>query len=512
MWNCIAGKSITISMIRMLQSIRERLVLLLLALLPFHAFFVTVGTRLIVGKGHAPLAPLALWKEMLLGMVLLLMICELFLSAKDVFRIPYYVFRIDVIDALILALLVLGVFVTAFTHQDWRLAAFGFKYDFLPLIAFLLARRVPWSERFRSAIVTVLLTVGTIVATYGILTAFLPTSFFRWLGYGPAHSLYFADAPLAAFQQVSETTMRRIQSTMSGPNQLGVWLLVPLGILVSLQAKGRGLLVYWFIGLLVWGALLLSFSRTAWIAAFVMVAVSIGGRIPRRYLKRALVGGGIGMVACGIVATLLFPSILLRLSSSRGHITRPLQAIGRMIEHPFGTGLGTAGPATNRTGETCVHLRPQDDPSWAKTTPSLCVFLGSTQVQPTDHACRCPFLPENWYLQIGVEMGWLGFFLFIALVVLVLRGLLVYWLIGVPVASDPVPLGKVTFLVFLGLSVAAFFLHAWEDSAAAWTAWLLAGMAFPLHAACSSSTANPRSPSVPSATKSTSSLSATSPA
>jgi uncharacterized membrane protein YgaE (UPF0421/DUF939 family) len=30
-----------------------------------------------------------------------------------------------------------------------------------------------------------------------------------------------------------------------------------------------------------------------------------------------------------------------------------------------------------------------------------------------------------------------------------------------------------SFLIFLGISIAALFLHAWEDSAVAYTVWIL---------------------------------------
>ena len=233
-------------------------------------------------------------------------------------------------------------------------------------------------------------------------------------------------------------------------------------------------------GVLLLGALFLTFSRAAWIAAFVMAMVTLCRSVPRRLLKRVAVGAVLIVVAIAVTASLLFPSVFFRLSSSRGHLTRPLQAIGHMVDHPFGEGLGAAGPASNRVSETCVFLRPQDDPSWAKTTPRLCVFLGQTQVQPADHVCRCPFLPENWYLQIGVEMGVVGCVLFLVLVVLILR--ILARELG---NSGTRELGTVAFLAFLGISIAALFLHAWEDSAVAYTLWLLA--ATQLRLACSSS-------------------------
>ena len=60
----------------MLQRSRERLVWILLGLLPLHALLVTVGTKLIAGPGQAPLAMLALWKEAVLGVILLIALVE----------------------------------------------------------------------------------------------------------------------------------------------------------------------------------------------------------------------------------------------------------------------------------------------------------------------------------------------------------------------------------------------------------------------------------------------------
>ena len=81
-------------------------------------------------------------------------------------------------------------------------------------------------------------------------------------------------------------------------------------------------------------------------------------------------------------------------------------------------------------------------------------------------------LPENWYLQIGVELGILGFILYVLLIVLLLKRLAVSGerLAGSPAASH---YALIAFLVFLGVSIGALFLHAWEDTAVAYTLWIL---------------------------------------
>src|SRR3989338_8611192 len=215
----------------MLQRVREQVALLLIGLLPLHAFLVTVGTKMLEGSGHAPLPALALWKEVLLLVILLLAAAEFVVQEQRKIRL-------DRLDICILVLLALSLLVTALTHGNWKLYLFGFKYDFVPLVAFAILRRVPWSEQFRSAAVTVIVVIGGAVALYGLATLALPMSFFRALGYSDLHSLYLPGGPLAAFQQVGGAGVRRIQSTLSGPNQFGLWLLLPWSFcLVRLSFK-----------------------------------------------------------------------------------------------------------------------------------------------------------------------------------------------------------------------------------------------------------------------------------
>ncbi len=443
--------------------LREKLTLVLIVVLPFHALFVTVGTKLLLGLGHPPMPMLAVWKEALLAMILLI-------AALEFLRKPS--FNIDRIDGLIVALFAIAL---ALPKTNFL---FGFKYDFIPLIAFLMLRRVSWSDQFKTRAEGALLFVGGIVAAYGILTFFLPTSFFTALGYSEAHSLYLPNGPLAAFQQISETGIRRIQSTMSGPNQLGIWLLIPLSVCAvrianeklqvnpsaSSGEKYRAATFHYSLFTILCIALALTFSRSAWIAAFV-----IGCVIAWKALPKKIFASGVGVIfILAIIASLLLPSVFIRRISLTGHMDRPLQAIRMIMEHPLGLGLGAAGPAANRTHGPCVFLEEGSDFSWAQGSPDLCVFVGKTQVQPAGQQCDCPLVPENWYLQVGVELGVLGFILY-----MILTGLVLKKLMGVG-AQHVAPLQG--FLIFLGVSIAALFLHAWEDTAVVYTAWVLLAM------------------------------------
>ena len=453
-----------------LSSLRERLALALTVLLPLHALLVTVGTKVLLGPHHAPMSVLAVWKEVFLLLILCLGIVEII---RQWHVSPW---RLDAMDYCIIGLLLSAVFVQLFiAPASMQSVVFAIKYDVVPLILFAVLRRVEWSEVFKRRTLLAVVTLGVALSLYGLCTLFLPEQFFLSLGYSPANSLYTPDQPLSAFQLLHESVIHRVQSTMSGPNQFGLWLLLPLSILlVCLSSVWR--ILPRFILLpsmaIVVLALFFTFSRTAWVAAFVLSMLSACSQIDRLTLRRWLLPTSLLFVCIGVAAVIAAPTALLRMSSSRGHITLPLSALSSMIRHPLGQGLGSIGPASNAVSEACVFLRDQDDPVWAKEYPDLCVFTGEQKVQPLSRECRCSRLAENWYLQIGVELGWFGLACFVSLMIL----LLVTWRrLGASLHTDA--FAATAFLFFAGVAAGGIFLHAWEDSAVAYTSWLFLAVA-----------------------------------
>lgn len=471
-----------------LQRIREFLALLLIGLLPFHALLVTVLTKVIAGPDHAPLTTLALWKEGALAIILGIAIVECIANYLPPVRSGDQPGRStinhkpDRIDLVIVALLILSFLVTFFTHHNWSLYLFGFRYDFVPLIAFLILRRVPWSAAFWRNIVRVILSTAVLVCVFALASLLLPVSAFRALGYSDLHSLYVPGGPLAPFQQIGGSALRRLQGPMSGPNQLGVWLLIPLGIVLtyvrhstfhiqSLHKLGWLLMLF---GL----TLLLTFSRAAWIGLLVMLVLAVWPAL-RKLSTGRILGLGLVLIGAACIASFLFPSVVLRVASSEGHIRGPVEALQNMIEHPWGMGLGTAGPASNRISDACVMLEEGADTSWAVSHPDLCVFTGDTQVQPTDRACSCPFLPENWYLQIGVEMGLMGMVLYLLLIGFVVGGqwsvVSKQWSVN---SEQKLTTDHWLLFSLTGVSVAALFLHAFEDAAVSYLLWVMLAALF----------------------------------
>jgi O-antigen ligase len=455
-----------------MQRLREGLTLALIVLLPFHAFGVTVLTRLFAGPGHAPLAWLALWKEVVVFALIAVTLTELVsrqLSKQS--SQP----SIDSIDRLVFFFVLIALLVTGLNFAGWGPLLYGAKYDLVPLVLLGVLKLVPWSTAFGQRALRALVAAGCVVSVLGFVSLVLPQSVFSALGYSDLHSLYVPSGPLAPFQQLGGSALRRVQSVMSGPNQLGIWLLLPIAaasVLLWRQPKQRrwrsGVIVCAFV--LVCG-LLFTASRSAAIAMTAMLFVGAAWANMLGNAKRQLLRMAIAACVFLTILVVLFPDLVIRTASSRDHLARPLQALERIGAHPFGLGLGTAGPATNRYSDACVHLEDGADASWAAQHPQLCVFVGDVQVQPrpnTGASCDCPFLPENWYLQLGVETGVLGMMLFVALLFHVLQSLRA-------VATTSVVAMPAAMALF-GVAVAGLFLHAWEDAAVAYTVWILAAI------------------------------------
>jgi hypothetical protein len=458
----------------MLYKVRHWLVLLLIAILPFHALLVTYGTKLIYGPGHSPVLFLALWKEALVVIILLLIFIELFfVDKKKIIQIirdgAKWKFGLDKVTWCALGIILLAFVTELWTDVPNMQWAYGFKYTVFPLIVFLMCRQVSWDEDFLDKkIIPVLISVSGVVALYGIVSFFLPQSFFSALGYSDAHSLYAPGSSLSAFQQISGTSIRRIQSVFAGPNQLGIWLVIAWSLLICSNRKRVACRLSLIA--LVAVALFLTFSRSAWIAAFVITIIAISLQLKGK-AKVITLSSIVGLViACISIIYISAPELIDRSISNKHHFERTRDGVIAMVKNPLGHGLGTAGPASNKFSDACMHFESGADISWASDRSDLCLFVEGEQVQSTDRACICPVLPENWYVQVGYELGIVGFMMFVALVIFVIkRG-------QTPLMKSKMCCNNIVILAFLGISIAALFLHAWEDSAVAYTLWILVGI------------------------------------
>jgi hypothetical protein len=177
--------------------------------------------------------------------------------------------------------------------------------------------------------------------------------------------------------------------------------------------------------LLIW-----TFSRSAWLGAsliFLLFAIQAWRKnLALRLKKKLLWGGALSVLGLGILffSNQNWIAILGRAESSIQHFERSREAFELVLDNPLGFGLGKTGGVSQRFDN--------------------------------------PITPENTYLGITLELGWLVGILFLIFIVQLLLELRKQ--------------NSELFYSLIGILVVAFFLHPLEDSPTALSLFLLAGV------------------------------------
>jgi O-antigen ligase len=388
-------------------------VVALLVGMPFHAMAAISLGYFIGGQAYWQA-----WKELLIiGMIGL----AVFIFASSKRR----VFRFDAANISALILITLGLFITIISAVPAVQAAFGLKVVVLPLVLYLIMQlgKVQFSE---DTLGKLILWPAYVVSILAILQEFvIPLNWWSAIGY--------SEATIRPLQLVDPAVKSiRAFATLGGPNQMGAYLILPtlLGAAMFFRTKqikfGAG-------AVLTLSGVIFSFSRSAWLgmATAALVAIIVFGNRLIRFATAFLVGAAI-IVLITISATL--PARLQNTQlqyfllhgrysqtqeiegSDSGRITALNTAVESVRDHPWGNGLGTAGPASFRSAQ--------------------------------------PVITENWYLQVAIEIGILGVVLFVlffgANIFELIRSKDLFW--------------QVLGASICGLLVTNLFLHAWADS------------------------------------------------
>lgn len=481
-----------------MQRIAVLILAVILAALPFHPFFSTALMAVFADAPPVFLFLISAWKEILLvgffALVLPLMWQRRSTLQKGL--LDY------IIAGFVVVSLVTGVLFTGDGFpQNLVQMVWGAKYGLLFLITFVVVRQLTFTAAQKKLLFTCAMGPAALVITFGLLQkTILPEEFLVNFGYSSEYGITEAGQGLSYCHKIENRITHeefcRIQSTLSGPNQLGAYLLVvlPLFLFFAAQASTRLLRISLYAVFVAGIAVLfLTWSRSAWIGMIAAMAALFVVQSARPFVAigyLALFGGGIfGLFfpalviekwdalrpvslaisalflalllllqawnsrrqAFPLLAGMVFPlflgalvfirafygaffwNIILRPSSSQGHWERWSDGAYYIMQYPFGLGLGDAGPASAR------FARP-----------------GETG-----------FLPESWYLQVGLESGIIGLVLFLAILAMVALQLL----------RRRTAESKASLLGLVGVSAACLFLHSWESSVVALTFWTLAGVA-----------------------------------
>lgn len=405
----------------------------ILALLPFHALLTSWA-----GSSSGHLDIWRVWKELLF---LLMIPPAVWLIWQDP-KLKNWLARswiVRLFGIYVLMHLVLGVVAYANDEVNTEALVYSFVINLRFIGFFILCAIVATHSGFliRHWRKILLIPAGAVVV-FGLLQKFLlPYDFLRHFGYGKA--------TIPVFHTIdNDPNLLRIQSTLRGPNPLGAYLVLVLSALLTFL---RNLRVVPVGSVLLFGAailvLLYSHSRSAWVGfAFALITFGLLSFSHKIKTWLAIMGISLLVLVGGIylfrssdtVEETLFhdsPSIVAPQTSNEARTESLKKGVSDVIHEPLGRGPGTAGPASARNSE------------------------------PTRIA-------ENYFLQIGQEVGVIGMAIFIAINTLLVKQL---W------RQRKEQLPKILLASFVGLTFINLLSHAWTDDTISYLWWSLAGIA-----------------------------------
>jgi hypothetical protein len=423
----------------------DRSLIVLITFLPFQGLMLALLYRW--GMPTSIVRHLSAWKESLaLGVVIAGARC--FIAEGR---------RADALDRLGLGFVLLAAIYLAMqtaiipsAPSSTSVKLLGFRQDAGFVLLLLGARHARLGPRFLDRAGRVALLVAAVVGGIGIFEALDPSGWNQFVVGTVRYTFYEVQIlhtqPLNFYNiidygTIGGTTIIRIGSVFLSPLSLGFYLV--LGFAVGLERVARGLARPWvMISLLVViSALLLSQTRSAILAALIVTFLATRPKPGDRSHWRAQLALVLAAVAVIAVPTALATGLGARLIASTsnpdnaGHLTAFATGISTISHHPLGLGLGTSAGTGQR-------------------------FQASgTQA----------VVPENNYLQLGVELGIAGMLLFIAITIAAVR------MLRRVTRVDSHHVQVAAGAALAGLAVGAWFLQTWTDFSVAWTVWGLAG-------------------------------------
>ncbi len=320
-----------------------------------------------------------------------------------------------------------GLLATAYNCRLLGFALLGWS------AAILASRYFTLRQVFKIVII-----ISSIVCVLGIIQYNLPKDFMQHFGYsldrGVKPDFFIDDKP----------DLPRIMSTLRDPNSLGAYLILPITILVGAWLrKPSGRMLFSGLLLLHGLALFLTFSRSAWLGAFLSAAIIVfwhfktqAKDIVKKYWPFLL--GGIVLLVVAvfllrdqyIVQNIVFHSDenTQMVDSNNLHLDFAQKGIDGITDKPLGHGPGTAGLVSIQTDKVV--------------------------------------LTENYFIQIGYEVGILGLAVLIVLMFIILREL----------HRKDNFYSRAIVASFVGITFCAMLLHTWSNEAVAAQWWILAGL------------------------------------
>jgi len=407
----------------------------ILVLVPFHAFLTVWGSTFV---GHFVL--LRLWDEVVFALLVVIVGSMLWRDHKLVRSLATNKL-VQLIIGYIALTILWGLGSLALHQVTLTALAYALVVNLRFLVWFLavwvVAVKSDWLSSHWLKLIMIPLVITLLIALLQFFA--LPANFLTHFGYGPRTFV-----PGLTLNQ--DSMLLRVQATMRGSNQFGAYLATPVTVLVSFAVASWRRWKYPVVIAMTGVVLVITFSRSAWLAAGLAVAIVIGARIPRALRVRAVVAAACVVVIGGLIGAALlqtspgFQDVILHSNdrsttihtSNAQHSSALQRAVRTIIQNPLGNGPGSSGQASEYN---------------------------------SGHPYRNP---ESLLLQIGEETGWLGLGLFLA--VLVQLGITLW-----SRRRGALPLAMFASLV--GLTLIGLVTYTWVDDTVGFIWWGLAALA-----------------------------------
>lgn len=406
------------------------IVAVIMMLLPFHAFFTTW-----LGSAFGHIDVFRVWKETIIAILGVGCLVLIYLDAQLRKKVLSN-FILQAIFSYVLYSVLRALYGYASGSVNLEATLYGIivnlRYPVFFAVVWVICHQTDFLKRTWQQIVLI---PGAIVVGFGLLQQFLlPKDFLSHFGYSPE--------TIPAYQAVDQKpNYVRIQSTLRGANPLGAYLVFFMTFITTRLVSVRNWLnIVLAITTII--TLFFTYSRSAWLGLFVSLGVICILLKPRLWKKALVVLAAALIVGSSLVYAMRDNDTIQNIvfhsdetsrsatSSNEVRYSALSSNVKDVITHPLGTGVGSAGPASFRN----------------------------------DQPAR---IAENYFIQIGQEVGIIGLLLYIVMSLAVAKGLWVR-------RKDT--LAAVLFASLIGITVINMISHAWTDDTLSLLWWGLAGI------------------------------------
>jgi hypothetical protein len=333
----------------------------------------------------------------------------------------------------------------------------GLRYDIEFLLLYFAVRLLNFNLKELRIIIYIFISSSFIAIIFGLLQiSFLPPEFMKIFGYSSNLDEYVKTGFLPTYSSLDPSLPNtyRIQSAFPGSIQFSSYIVFVIAISSALifSIKNNKRYCYLLLTILSLFALYATHTRSAWIASGISLLILFTLIIKN---KKVLLISALGFLLALFLSLFILvnnhdiQTVLLHgefregqlFGSTQAHFDSLLDSSELFIKNPIGNGLGYAGPASKISNNVIVT--------------------------------------ENGYLQIGLELGFLGLIIFLLIILGFLATLKDIFHNNKDIFQKYLSVGLLCAL--LGIAINNIFLHTFADTATIYPLFIFIGILISLN-------------------------------